>query len=65
MNQRKLRYHRMKVKQSSRLGSRCREYMAGCVTCDGYRFLDENGRYPWSFDELQKYSQIQEKLHGD
>jgi hypothetical protein len=46
----------MKIKQTSRLGKRCPEYMAGCIICDGYRFFDENGRYPFSFEELFYYS---------
>jgi len=34
---------------------RCRTYVAGCVTCDSWRFYDENGRFTRSWNELHTF----------
>lgn len=36
-----------------RIGLRCKEYCAGCIVCECYRFLDDFGRFP-SFDEAMR-----------
>lgn len=38
------------------VGHRCKDYCAGCIVCDFYRFLDERGRFPYSFDEAREFS---------
>lgn len=40
--------------------TRCRTYVAGCATCDEWRFYDTYGRFTYSFDELWTFSQAQE-----
>lgn len=37
-------------------GLRCKDYCAGCLLCDSFRFLDENGRFPRYYDEAQAFS---------
>ena len=39
------------------IGRRCKAYMAGCIVCDSYRFLDETGRFPRGFDEAAEFSE--------
>lgn len=34
---------------------RCRTYVAGCVTCDSWRFYDENGRFTRDWPELHTF----------
>lgn len=34
---------------------RCRTYVAGCVTCDTWRFRNEKGRFAYNFDELKQF----------
>lgn len=36
-------------------GKRCREYVAGCTTCDGWRFFDRYGRFVYNFEELRSF----------
>jgi hypothetical protein len=36
---------------------RCRTYVAGCVTCDSWRFYDENGRFTRDWPELHTFIQ--------
>ena len=40
-------------------GKRCRTYVAGCATCDTWRFYDEQGRFP-SFPELVDFMAVTE-----
>lgn len=37
------------------VGKRCREYVAGCTTCDGWRFFDKHGRFVYNFEELRSF----------
>ena len=37
------------------LGNRCKDYAAGCAVCEGWRFKDATGRFPYSFDELSEW----------
>ena len=39
---------------------RCRSYVAGCVTCDEFRFLDTYGRFTRNYDELHEFMEITE-----
>jgi len=39
---------------------RCRTYVAGCATCDEWKFYDTHGRFTYTFDELWAFSQAQE-----
>jgi hypothetical protein len=39
---------------------RCRTYSMGCPVCDGWRFYDEHGRYPYGWDELHQYMNVLE-----
>jgi hypothetical protein len=39
---------------------RCRTYVAGCPTCDEWKFYDTHGRFTYTFDELWAFSQAQE-----
>ena len=41
---------------------RCRSYVAGCVTCDEFRFLDTYGRFTRNYDELHEFM---EKTQGE
>lgn len=34
---------------------RCRTYVTGCSTCDGWRFFDEHGRFVYTDAELWYY----------
>jgi len=34
---------------------RCRTYVTGCSTCDGWRFFDEHGRFVYTDAELWDY----------
>jgi len=36
-------------------GKRCRTYVMGCSTCDGWRFFDEYGRFVHTDVELWNY----------
>ena len=36
-------------------GKRCRSYVAGCATCDGWRFYDTYGRFTRNYDELHEF----------
>lgn len=38
--------------QNRYAGKRCTDYMPGCGCCDYWRFYDEIGRFPYTFDEL-------------
>jgi len=40
---------------------RCRTYVAGCATCDGWRFYDEHGRFTRTWDELYNFMQTTER----
>jgi hypothetical protein len=45
---------------------RCRTYVAGCVTCDSWRFYDENGRFTRSWNELHtfiKHTEAEQERH--
>lgn len=37
------------------IGKRCRSYVAGCASCDSWRFRDEHGRFAYNWDELREY----------
>jgi hypothetical protein len=39
---------------------RCKQYVAGCPTCDEWKFYDTHGRFTYTFDELWAFSQAQE-----
>lgn len=39
---------------------RCRTYAMGCPICDNWRFYDEHGRYPYSWEELHQYMDMLE-----
>jgi hypothetical protein len=39
---------------------RCHTYVAGCATCDEWKFYDTHGRFTYTFDELWAFSQAQE-----
>ena len=57
MNCRRLRGRFYRKAGGGRMfGHRCKDYCAGCIVCDGYRFLDETGRFPRSFDEAFVFS---------
>jgi len=34
---------------------RCRTYVAGCINCETWRFVDEKGRFAYTFDELNEF----------
>ncbi len=34
------------------IGLRCKDYAAGCIVCDSYRFYDRFGRFP-SYEEVR------------
>jgi hypothetical protein len=34
---------------------RCKQYVAGCPTCDGWMFYDTYGRFTYNWDELRDY----------
>lgn len=34
---------------------RCRTYVAGCATCDEWKFYDTHGRFTYTFEELRTY----------
>jgi len=40
---------------------RCKSYVAGCMTCDTFKFLDTYGGFPRDFEELAAYSDKQVK----
>lgn len=42
---------------------RCRTYVAGCTTCDTWRFRDEHGRFAYTFEELRKFMDKHEEFH--
>lgn len=57
MNARRLRKRFYRKSGGPRaIGLRCKVYCAGCIVCDSYRFLDERGRFPYTFDEAAEFS---------
>jgi hypothetical protein len=40
---------------------RCKSYVAGCVTCDTWRFYDKNGRFCRNYEELCKFMEWTEQ----
>lgn len=38
-------------------GLRCKEYCPGCVVCEGWRFYDQHGRFPYSYEEIRPIQQ--------
>ena len=56
------RYRAMKRKDRSYWGRRCSHYANGCIGCSAWRFYDERGRYPYSFEEADEY---RESLNED
>lgn len=40
-----------RFKRFTNYGKRCKVYGPGCSVCEGYRFLLERGRFPYSFEE--------------
>jgi hypothetical protein len=61
MKQKQIRRYKMRVQQTSRIGLRCKAYQAGCIVCDSYRFFDESGRFPYSFEEANAFSQEKQR----
>lgn len=49
------RYRAMKRKDRSYWGKRHSHYANGCIGCAAWRFYDEKGRFPYSFDECSIY----------
>jgi hypothetical protein len=45
--------HRLLV---SNIGKRCKDFTWHCIVCESYRFLDDNGRFPHSFDEVNNWA---------
>jgi hypothetical protein len=43
---------------------RCRTYVAGCATCDTWRFYDERGRFP-SFPEVVDFMFVNEEAANE
>lgn len=50
-----IRAIKRRFKHMSNYGRRCKMYGAGCPICEGYRFLLERGRFPYTFEEAHKY----------
>jgi hypothetical protein len=40
----------------SNIGKRCKDFTWHCIVCESYRFLDDNGRFPHSFDEVNNWA---------
>lgn len=51
------RFYRKRGGPYRTVGLRCKDYCAGCIVCDFYRFNDERGRFPRSFEEAYQFSQ--------
>ena len=53
MNLRKLR-RRVYRKSGGgpNIGNRCKDFEPGCIICQSWKFKDDFGRFPRSFDEL-------------
>lgn len=55
----KLRQHKRRAYTHAgppNYGKRCKVYGPGCTVCEGYRFLLERGRFPYSFAEHWEYA---------
>ena len=52
-----IRNIKRRFKKFSNYGHRCKSYGPGCTICEGYRFLLERGRFPYTYDEHHDYSQ--------
>ena len=40
----------------SNIGKRCKDFTWHCIVCESYRFLDDKGRFPHSFDEVNNWA---------
>lgn len=58
MNVRRLRWRFYKKRGGPRgLGYRCKDYCAGCIVCESYRYLDQHGRFP-TFEEISPICEL-------
>lgn len=64
MKLRTLRMQRMKRKNRSNLGPRCRTFYPGCIVCACYRYLDKYGRFPYTFAEAAAYNFTLEETYA-
>ena len=39
------------------VGKRCKDFAWGCIICESYKFLDDKGRFPHTFDEVYGWAQ--------
>jgi hypothetical protein len=44
---------------------RCRTYVTGCSTCDGWRFFDQHGRFVYTDAELWDYMLVLKIAKGE
>ena len=41
---------------TSNVGKRCKDFTLHCIFCESYRFLDDKGRFPHSFKEVDNWA---------
>lgn len=46
-----------KAKSWTNLGKRCKDFQWHCIICESYKFLDQRGRFPNSFEEVWAWAQ--------
>lgn len=52
-----IRNIKRRYKRFTNYGRRCKVYAPGCAVCEGYRFLLERGRFPYTFEEHWYYAE--------